>query len=96
MAPLAPPIGPHLRAGLEDLDAAGGRTGAAAYQRRSAGDGPAASPAGGQLKPVQPSGAADPNLKVLGEPGAGGGDTELGSTSSLALGGWWLLRRRRK
>jgi hypothetical protein len=33
-------------------------------------------PAGGQLNPVQPSGAADPNLKVLGEPGAGSGDTE--------------------
>jgi hypothetical protein len=54
MAPLGPAIGPHLRPGLEDLDAARRPDWRPGDQRRSAGDGPAA--AAGR-RPAQ-SGAA--------------------------------------
>lgn len=46
----------------------GGRTGAPATSGARPGMVQQPQPAAGQLNPVQPSGAADPDLKVLGQP----------------------------
>ena len=74
---------------LEDLDAARRPDRRGGVQGRSArGMVQQPQPTAGQLNPVQPSGGMDPNLKVLGEPGARAAASQsLESTSGLALGG---------
>jgi hypothetical protein len=87
--PLGPAIGPHLRPGLEDLDAArppDWHPGVPAAPGRGMVQQP--QPAAGQLNPVQPSAQRIRTSRCSASRRARAAATQsLGSTSSRALGG---------